>query len=482
MVGIWKSICWSLVLAGPLWAQEAQQSQEAPGLKRHGEPNDRAQNAVDEDWPGFLGARRDGSSRETHLLDHWEAAGPKLLWEYECGSGFASPAVATGLLVLTQRIGDEEVIDCLQAATGERLWRKRFACHFVGEFIDDHGPRSSPQIDGERVYVHGVAGVMRCFNLLDGSLVWEADWAAEFGLPGSFFGVVSSPLIHGELLIQNLGEPKKGSVAAFEKRSGKLLWKTAPREDKFDQWGASCSSPVLGEWGGETRLFVLTGGKSRPPQGGLMVLDPKTGKLDFSYAFRSRTYYSVNGTSPLVVGDRVLLSSSYGVGSHCLERAEEGAESPLKMLWSERRRGLQFGNPIHIDGKLYLPNGAPGGVGSLGVLDLASGELKSELFLEHSSKISVKGEVRQLETSSGEASLLLADGKLFCLGDDGTLFVLNGDGKEPRVLAAAALFHARWTWTPPVIVEGLLYVRQNQPDMYSGAAPRLLCYDLRAGQ
>lgn len=475
-----KRFCEALCL-GLLWGSSA--AAQDPVTRTHAEPRQAAQAARHEDWPGFLGPRRDGTSSETHLLDAWGQAGPTLLWERSIGSGFSSPVTSGGRLVLTHRVADQEFVECLEAKTGRSLWRRGFPCDFVGEFISDHGPRSTPLIDGEWLFVHSVDGVMRCLELASGKLRWEADWDASFELPEAWFGVVSSPLVHGDLLIQNLGEPKSGSVAAFHKATGKLVWSTSPAEASHAPWGASCASPVIASCAGRERLFVITGGKSRPPRGGLMVLDPKTGALEFSFPFRSREYYSVNASSPLVIGDGVLLSASYGVGSVFLELPGEAApkEAPSQRVrWKNRRLGLQFGNPISMGEKLYMADGSPGGRGSLTVLDPKSGAVLFDLDLEHRAQVGAGSTAKWVESSSGEASLAYADGKLFCLGDDGTLFLVDIEGELPRLLAASALFHARWSWTPPVLTQGLLYIRQSSEDELTGSTPRLLCYDLRA--
>ena len=462
----------------------AQAQPQSKQLTTHGTPKELAPAAQSENWPGFLGPRRDGISEETHLLDAWGEARPSLLWELNCGSGFSGPAIAGGRLVLPHRVGDQEIIDCVDASTGAALWRASFPCDYKDEFINDHGPRSTALIDGERVYVHGVLGVMRCFELATGKLLWHADWAQKYNLPDAWLGQISSPLVYGDLLIQNLGDPKGGSAAAFNKLTGELVWRTSPTNPEHAPWGASCASPVIAEVAGRDRLFVLTGGKSQPPRGGLMVLDPKTGALEFSYHFRSRTYYSVNGSSPLIMGDLVFLSASYGVGSVCLDLGIESKPDgePYAMLWKDRRLGLQFGNALFRDGKLYVANGSPGGAGSLRVIDPGNGKQLAELDLTHTGRVGAGAEAEEVESSSGEASLLLADGKLFCLGDTGTLFMLDVSAVQPKLMASAALFHARWAWTPPVISGGLLYVHQSTEDGHTGKTARLLCYDLRAAE
>ena len=171
-------------------------------------PKPLAEDAVTEDWPGFLGPRRDGRSRETRLLKEWPAGAPKLVWSVERGQGFAAPAVQGDHVVFAHRVRGEVFVDCLEAETGRMFWRLRYpATYRRGRYMADTGPRATPQIDGDKVFVHGAEGVLHCLELATGRVVWKRDLKAEFELSDGFFGVVSSPLIVSEQLIVNLGSP-----------------------------------------------------------------------------------------------------------------------------------------------------------------------------------------------------------------------------------------------------------------------------------
>ena len=452
-------------------AQSSAEPRDYPALRFHAPPKPLAADAITQDWPGFLGPERDGRSRETKLALRWPEEGPPLVWEMERGSGYASPAVAGGRLVFTHRTGDEAHIDCLEAETGRRTWRFSYPCSFRSRYISNSGPRSTPVISDGRVYVHGVEGTLRCFDLESGKVVWQRDLQTELGLEDDFFGVVSSPLVVGDLLIQNVGAPGGPSVAAFDKTNGRTVWGTG------DEWGSSCASPVLATVHGRPRLFVMAGGDSRPPTGGLMVMDPTTGALDFTYRFRSRTYESVNASSPIVAGDRVFLTTSYGVGSAMLEL---GKKSGFRELWKNRHLGIQFSNPIFDQGFVYVIDGVSGRAGSVICIDPADGEelMRSDLYWNET--VERDGVEETLSASVGEGSLLWADGHFLCLGDGGHLLSLQLSPTGGKVIARAPLFHASESWTPLVLSRGLLYVCQNNRDRFGGAPPRLLCYDLRA--
>jgi outer membrane protein assembly factor BamB len=384
---------------------------------------------------------------------------------------WASPVVARGRLVYVQRDGDQLHLDCLEAATGKRYWRRSIPCDYQPRYVRNGGPRSSPVIDGDWVYVHYTQGRLACLELATGRVRWERELCAEFGVGEDYFGVVSSPLVAGDLLIQNLGAPDGGCVIALDKASGKVAWASG------DEWGPSCASPVLGDVHGRERLFVFAGGDSRPPTGGLVVLDPKDGAIDFRFPFRSRRYESVNASTPVVCGERVFVSDGYGTGTAVLGLDAEGG---FEELWRSRSLGLEFTTPVYLDGHLYLCDGVNGRAGAVVCLDPASGEELVRADLDFDETVTRNGEERALNSSIGQGSLLAVDGHLLCLGDTGQLLWLRASPQRIEVVSRAALFHASETWTPPVVCQGLLYVCQNNRDAFAGTPARLLCYDLRA--
>ena len=440
-------------------------------LHRRARPLDPA--ALAEDWPGFMGPRRDLHSRETLLDLEFGSEGPPLVWEMERGGGYASPAVQGERLVFTHRVGDEAVIECLEAQTGRRFWQYRYPCTYGGRYIKNGGPRATPQIAGDRVYVHGVEGRLIAFELSTGRILWQRNTTEEFGLQDDFFGVVASPLVVGDLLIQNVGVPGGDSVLAFDRHTGRVVWGAG------EEWGASCASPVLATLNGRQKLLVFAGGDSRPPTGGLFVIDLGRRAVDASFALRSRTYESVNGATPIVHGSRIFLTAAYGVGSVGLEFT---ADDTLREVWKNRHLGFQFSTPILQDESLIGIDGVSGRAGALVRFDPDSGQEVANVPLDWEEVLPGEGEPRRRGFSVGEGSLLFADGKLLVLGDMGHLLVLQLTEDGAEILARTTLFLAPESWTPLVLSHGLLFVCQNNRARFGTSPPRLLCYDLRAGQ
>lgn len=231
-----------------------------------------AKDAVTSDWPCFLGPHHNGVCDETKLLKALPKEGPRLLWSMTRGTGYCSPAVANDRLVYLHRDGDDEIVECLQAESGVRLWNKRFPSSYADRYGYNNGPRATPIIDHDRIYTFSVQGVLRCLKLADGATVWERDLAGDYKVVQNFFGVGSSPLLNGELLIVNIGAPGGPGVVGIERTSGKTVWTCD------DQWGPSYASPVPAVIHGKPRVLVFAGGESRPPTGGLLSSIPPTGR------------------------------------------------------------------------------------------------------------------------------------------------------------------------------------------------------------
>ena len=223
---------------------------------------------------------------------------------------------------------------------------------------------------------------------------------------------------------------------------------------------------------------MIAGGESRPPTGGLWILDPETAAVSCRYPFRSRTYTSVNAASPLLCGDRVFLTAAYGVGSAVLDVDENGA---CEERWREKRSlALEFSTPVFERGLVFAVDGVSGRTGAVVALDPATGAERARKELAFVETLERDGEPIEMDASIGAGSVLVAGGKLVVLGDTGHLAVLEYDAEGGFALVSEAkLFRAPEAWTPPVIARGLLYICQNNPARDDQSPRRLLCYDVR---
>jgi FOG: WD40-like repeat len=385
------------------------------------------------------------------------------------GTAYTSPAIAGDRLVMFHRVGNEERVECLHRETGDRYWKFAYPTQFEDRYGYNNGPRASPVIDGDRVYTYGAEGKLYCLKLETGQVYWKRDLPAEFKVPHDFFGVAATPLIEGDLLIVTVGAPGGPTVAAFDKKSGKLVWGAG------DKWGPSYASPVPANVNGRRRIFVFAGGESNPPTGGLLSIDPQNGAVDFSFPWRSKSYESVNAASPVVIGNQVFISASYKTGGALLNLQPDGGQT---VAWTTQDLSTHFNTAIYKDGYLYGFDGRNEPDASLVCLDLKTGKVMWRVTPEWEEVID--GQRRTLGTFRG--TLLWVDGKFLCLGELGHLLWLDLTPKGYKELARTWLFAARETWSLPVLSHGLLYVSQNTRDLMHGEPPRLLCYDLRAAK
>lgn len=439
-------------------------------VTRHKKPGALPKGAVTENWPSFLGPTHNGVSRETHLSKKFSSSGPPLVWEMTKGTGYASPAVVGDRLVFLNRRGSQEVVDCLHPETGERYWQHTYSTSFEDRYGYNNGPRSSPVIDGERVYIMGAEGVLHCLHLPSGQVLWRRQLRDEFKVPQDFFGVASTPLVEGDLLIVNVGAPGGPCVIGLDKLTGKMRWGAGA------EWGGSYASPIPAVVHGKRRIFVFAGGESQPPTGGLLMLDPATGAVDFTFPWRSKSYESVNASCPVIMGNYVFVSASYKTGGAMLEITPDFKH---KVLWTSPEFGLHFNTPIHLDGYLYGFDGRNEPDASLACVEVKTGKVAWRTSLEWQETFQAGGKQREQMMSLYRGNLLRVDGRFLVLGEMGHLMWMDLQPTGFKEGSRAWLFAARETWSLPVLSRGLLYVTQHSKDVLQNKSPRLLCYDLR---
>jgi outer membrane protein assembly factor BamB len=410
------------------------------------------------DWPCFLGPAHDGTSPEKGIPAPWPAGGPRLVWQKELGDSYGAPSILKGRLFLFDRQGDQMRLRCLKSETGDELWRHEYATSYHDGFSAGNGPRCCPVADGDRVYTFDPAGILTCVKAADGSLVWKKDTARDFGVVPNFFGVGSTPVVEGDLLLAMIGGSPPNSpdvmtgetkgngsgIVAFDKRTGDVKYRLS---DEL----ASYSSPVVASLKGRRWGFAFT-------RDALLAFDPAAGKVEFRHPWRARSITTVNISNPVVVGDLVLVSEAYGVGS-CVIRVKPGGYEPVWEDGRKRDRLLMayWNTPIAVDGYVYGSNGQDSDA-DLRCIDLAKGKLSWSA-----------PEIRQ-------SSLLYVDGRFVALGVDGTLWLVRATPERCDVLARAVLKGpdgAPLLEAParaaPVLSHGLLYVRGSS---------RLACLEL----
>jgi outer membrane protein assembly factor BamB len=451
----------------------AAEAKANPDAMFHAAPKPLPKDAVTSDWASFLGPTHNMASPETKLLKEFPKDGLKLVWEMKKGDGFAAPAVLGERLVVFHRVGDEEVVDCLHALDGRRYWRFSYATAYRDRYGINPGPRCAPVIGDGVVFTYGNEGKLHCLDLATGEVRWKRDILSEFDVPQNFFGVGATPLIEGDKLIVNVGAPKGPCVAAFDVRTGRMVWGAG------DTWGPSYASPIPAVVHGKRRVFVFAGGESKPATGGLLCIDPADGKVDFAFPWRGTRYESVNAASPVTLGNRVFVSECYGAGGVLVDISPEMRPT---QLWANPSFGMHFMTAIPKGDHLYGIDGHGPQDADFVCVDLKNGKEMWRTQPIWEEKVETSRGARDIKVGTFLSFLLNVDGRTLCLGEYGHLLWVELSPEGFRERGRTWLFAATESWTPPVLSHGLLYVCQNTRGAFRGEPTRLLCFDLRAAE
>jgi outer membrane protein assembly factor BamB len=355
------------------------------------------------DWPQWLGPERNGVSAETGLLQTWSKEGPPVVWQKEAGEGYSGPVVAGDWLILFHRIGDEEVVEALDAANGKERWKFSYPTRYRDLLGKGNGPRSTPLIAGKRVYTLGAEGRMHCLELETGKKVWERALNDDYRVRQGFFGVATSPLLEEDLVLVNVGGKGVG-IIALDKDSGKEVWRATQDE-------ASYSSPVAATLNGTRTVFFFT-------REGLQGLDPATGAVRFSKHWRSRLDASVNAATPLVIDGHVFLTACYGTGAVLLKVRKDGVDE----VWqSDDVLSVHYGTPVRQGEFLYGFDGRQEEGPRLRCVEWKTGK------------------VRWTKEEFGCGSMVLADGNLIALTEAGDLVLVEATASAYREKARSGV-------------------------------------------
>jgi outer membrane protein assembly factor BamB len=389
------------------------------------------------EWPQLLGPARNGISAETGLLEKWPSGGPKEVWRIKGGVGMSGLAISRGrLLTLVQKDGQQWLMAC-EASTGKPTWETPLASEYRNEM--GNGPRATPTIVGERVFVYSGEGILTAVDFADGAIAWSHNCSEELKGEPADYGMACSPLVVGNQVIVQVGAPQ-AAVAAFDTETGKLAWKAG--DD-----GAGYSSPALLEVGGQQQIVAFTGGSA-------LGLAPQTGAVLWRYPYE--TDYQCNIATPLAVKGKVFISSGENHGCTLLALKPQGDRFAVEDVWTSQGASSVLRNEwqtsILLDGYLYgFDNvGSAGPVTHLTCVEAASG----------------KRAWQQLRF--GKGNLIAADGKLFISTMKGELVVVRANPEKFEELGRSVVIGA--TRQAPALAGGLVYLRDDK---------EIVCLDVR---
>lgn len=407
-----------------------------------------------DDWPQWLGPRRDGVWRETGILRKFPVGGPKVLWRTPVSGGYAGPAVAGDRVVVTDFLatGDKsndpgkrsdltgkERVHCLDAATGKVLWTHEYPCTYRISY--PAGPRATPTIQGGQVFTLGAEGDLRCLDLKTGKLIWERNLPKEFGAETPIWGYVGHPLVDGQKVITISGGA--GSVAvALNKDTGATLWRALDNKEQ-----GYCPPSII-EAGGKRQLLIW-----HPKS--LNGLDPETGKVYWSVDLAP--LYGMSIQAPVRHGDLLFTG---GIGDTAVTLKLSRTKPEVEEVWRGVKQTAVYPTcaapQVDDQGILY---GACQ-QGHFRAVNLATGERLWETF---------KPTTGQRFASSGTCFIVRNGDRYFLMSENGDLIIarLSAAGYEELdrahiVEATNEAFGRSVVWSHPAFARRALFMRNDK--------------------
>jgi outer membrane protein assembly factor BamB len=406
-----------------------------------------------EDWSEWRGPDRNGLSNEKGLLSKWPEGGPKLLWKATgLKSGFSTPSIARGKIYVLgteapltggRGRGVTELLIALDANGGKRLWSTP-----IGGTKGGHpSPRSTPTVDGERIYALSSDGNLVCASADKGEKLWTRNLPRDFGGKSGGWAYAESPLIDGDKLICTPGGPE-ATLVALDKTTGELIWKAslADLKGKPDRRGrtrtyhtAAYSSAIVAEVGGVRQYIQFLAG-------GVVGISAEEGKLLWHYDNPANG--TANCSTPVFHDGCVFAASAYGTGGGLARITATGDKFEAREVYFQRQMQNHHGGMVLVGDHLYGTNN-----GSLLCLNFKTGEVAWQA------------------RSAGKGSLVYADGHLYVRGEGDTVALVEANPKEYKEKGRFKQpdRSEQRAWPHPVVANGKLYLRDWDI---------LLCYDI----
>lgn len=376
------------------------------------------------DWPSWRGVNRDGITPETDWSHTWPADGPARLWKADVGTGFASMVVAGGRLFTLGWAAEQDVVVCLDAATGRTNWTFAYPEKLANKMYEG-GPNSTPLVAGERLFTASKTGNLHCFEAATGKLLWNRNLRQDIDAKLSDWGVSGAPVLaDANTLLVNYGP----HGVALDPSTGKLLWQSGTKKDM------SFAAPVVTRLGDSpAALFIMSEA--------LVAVDPKTGKALWKSKFGQG--YRTHCSDPVVNGDLVFISSGDD-GGELLRVSAKSAER----VWKNKNLSTFTGTAVLIGGHLYGHETAG--------YKTANQELRCVDF--------ATGEVKWGEGGFGQGSAIAAGDRLIVLSEKGELSVVRANPAKFELLARTQAIGGK-CWTAPVLANGRIYVRNAKGEV-----------------
>ncbi len=375
------------------------------------------------DWPQWRGPERNGLSKDTGLLKQWPSSGPQQNWSISgLGEGYGAIAIKGDRIFAQGTRGSASVVFCLNRADGKTVWSAALGAKVNEEM--GNGPRSTPTVDNDRVYVLTENGDLACLSASNGSPVWRKNILREFGGGNPRWLISESPLIDGDRLIVTPGGRGAG-IVALDKMTGKEIWRAKDLND-----GAGYASCIAADVGGVRTIMNFTARAA-------VSVRASDGKLMWRHS--SPANGIANCSTPVFHDNKVFFSSAYDTGGALLGLSAEGGEVRAQELYFTRDVKNRHGGMVLVNGYLY-------GFSEplLTCIEFATGR---KMWANR---------------SVGKGSLTYADGMLYLLSEQNVVGLAEAN---PNAYVEKSRFsipdQGKNSWAYPVVIGGKLYIRNQ---------------------
>jgi outer membrane protein assembly factor BamB len=368
------------------------------------------------DWPGFRGPRRDGVVRGVKIKTDWSASPPVQMWRRPVGPGWSSFAVNGDLMYTQEQRGDNEVVACYKASSGQPVWTHSDKARFF-ESNAGAGPRGTPTLSNGRVYTFGATGILNVLDARNGSVIWTRNVATETNTKIPFWGFSSSPLVIGDVVIVAAA----GQLVAYETATGKQRW-VGPAG------GGGYSSPQFVTINGVAQVLLTSDGR-------LTSVAPADGKQLWQHAWAANSI-----VQPAVTADGNVLITSQEAGIRRISLTNSGGAWSVAERWTSNGLKPYFNDFVVHKGHAF---GFDGRI--LSCVDLNNGERKW------------KGG----RYGNGQLVLLPDQDLLLVLSEEGELALVQAKSDQFTELAKFPAIQGK-TWNHPVLVGDMLLVRNAE--------------------
>jgi outer membrane protein assembly factor BamB len=393
--------------------------------------------AASGDWPQWRGPQRDDLSTETGLLQEWPTGGPPLVWQVaELGAGYSGVSLAGGRIFTMGEKGEASYLLALNRADGKPLWSTKVGKAGAPGWGGFAGPRCTPTVAGDLVFAVSQYGEFICVEAATGKERWHKSLTADLGGKLPEWGFAESPLVDADKVVCTPGG-KDGAVVAMNKSTGAILWRSQQFTD-----AAEYASLAPAEIGGVQQYVQLT-------QSSVAGVAADDGRLLWHAARKGNVAVI---PTPVLSGNRVFVTSGYGVGCNLFEVSQNGDRFKAQQLYANKALQNHHGGVVLVGKHIYGHSDSKGWT----CLDLATGDT-----------------MWQEKSKLGKGALTYADGRLYLRQEDGpgtiALIAATPEGYREKGRFDQPHRSTKNSWPHPVVAGGRLYIRDQEV---------LLCFDV----